>query len=132
MRPAQPARCARLANAMPRSVVYSATPASTGTRPATASTAARSTCSFSSASRELFSPRVPSMTSPRMPASRQASICRAVAARSKLPSALNSVIKAGKTPFQSTVAMIFAPHLRSGEDAASPLVIFYILYNMSP
>ena len=42
------------------------------------------------------------MISPRQPASRQASTCRAVPSRSRAPSSLNSVIRAGNTPRQST------------------------------
>ena len=102
MMPAQPARSVRRAWAMASSVVYSATPAITGTLPSAASTAARSTASFSSGESELFSPSVPSMIRPLQPASRQARAWRWVLPRSRAPSCSNSVISAGNTPRQST------------------------------
>ncbi len=109
--PAQPAASARRAWAMPSSVVYSATPDNTGTRSPTASTAARSTNSFSSADNELFSPRVPSMIRPVQPASRQAAACRCVLTRSSPPSAVNSVINAGNRPCQlGRIVTLPVPH----------------------
>ena len=105
--PAAPARFARLADSMARSVVYSAMPANTGTRPAAASTAARTTVSFSSGESDEFSPSVPSMTKPSQPAFSDDSRWRAVAGRSSAPSCFISVIKAGITPCQVTVIVGF-------------------------
>ena len=103
MMPVAPALPMRLAAAMASLVVYSATPAITGTRPFTAFTAAATTASFSSSASEEFSPSVPSITKPSQPALRQDSMCLAVASRSRSPFCFISVINAGMTPRQVSV-----------------------------
>ena len=67
-------------------------------RPATWSTVARSTSSFSEYSSEQFSPTVPSMIRPWMPASIIRSMWPIVAGRFSDWSGWNWVVAAGKTP----------------------------------
>ena len=90
-----PSALASLAKRTARGVVISDTPTTTGTRPATTSTAALSTSRFSSGSSELFSPQVPSTISPCTPSRTSASSTPCVAARSIDRSAANCVVAAG-------------------------------------
>ena len=87
-------------------VRFSATPATTGTRPPTTSLAAFSTSRFSAADKEPFSPTVPSMISPWTPLSSNHSMCLAFAGKSMLSSELNCVVTAGKTPCQPMAMMV--------------------------
>jgi hypothetical protein len=83
------------ANSTARSVVSSETPATSGTRPPTTSTPARSARRFSSGSNELFSPTVPSSTSPSMPSATSAASVIWHAGMSTARSAENCVVAAG-------------------------------------
>ena len=107
----------RARNSAARSVVSSETPATSGTRPPTASTAATSTVRFSSGRSELFSPTVPSSTRPSTPSSTSAVTTFCVASTSRLSSRRNCVVLAGKTPdhFFIVVPLLEAAQIECGD-----------------
>jgi len=100
IRPSAPMASASRAKAAARRVSNSATPAITGTRPATVFTVAASRARFSSASRELFSPTVPMTMRPCTPSRISPSWTVAVESKSIEKSAANCVVAAGITPSQ--------------------------------
>src|ERR1043166_8585220 len=129
MAPSTPARWASLAMSAASGVVYSAIPASTGTRPFTTSTAASSSATFSAFDRDLISPTVPAMMRPDTPSRSRPSMTLRVASRSMLKSARNWVVTAGKTPFQLTADL---PMTFSLDNAAYSVCILYILFAVKP
>src|SRR6187399_2703159 len=80
--------------------VFSATPDSTGTRPAAASLMALMRVRFSGALSEQFSPTVPMQMMPFTPSSMRAATTFCVAPTSRLSSRANCVVEAGNTPDQ--------------------------------
>ena len=72
--PSAPSFAASAAHRHAPAVVYSATPVSTGTRLRTWATVALSSSCFSAGSSVVFSPTLPSMTSPCTPAASIASM----------------------------------------------------------
>ena len=93
-------------------VVYSATPATTGTRLAAASTAADRTWRFSSGASDVPSPTVPQMIRPETPSRISPSITRWVAGMSTEKSSRNCVVTAGKTPRQPMRAIDLSSNRR--------------------
>ena len=102
-------------------VVHSATPVSTGTRPATCSTTApQHLAAFRRYSSEQFSPTVPSRRfRERRPS--KASTRREVPSRSSVWSSWNCVVAAGKTPRQfAVVGGIVRPSSHPGSHRNGP------------
>ena len=97
---------ASTANATAFSVLVSARPETSGTRPWMASLAARNTASFSGGDSWAFSPTMPIITTPPTPASMRRSSPARIASRSSVKSGFNLVVTAGKTPFHWMVLML--------------------------
>src|SRR6187401_1090291 len=100
MSPSMPIFSASRAYCAASALEFSATPDSTGTRPAATSLIAAMTVRFSDALSEQFSPTVPMQMMPLTPSSMSADTTFCVAATSRLSSRANCVVVAGNTPDQ--------------------------------
>src|SRR5574343_1042094 len=119
MMPSAPAACAACASAAAARVLFSATVSSTGLLPATSLAAFRMLI-FSSAVRVDASPSEPQTMMPSAPQSSCHWIWLVVAARSRLSSAWNLVVTAGKTPVQRCAIRVLLAGCGCSAVAAGP------------